>query len=259
MAKKIAILNFKGGVGKTTTTVNLGAALGILKKKVLIVDLDSQANTSYLIGFDEGDGATIYDSIKVEELQPLTIYDTEMKNVDLVPSDRRLGRADELLVTRIGRETIIKDLVSQVEGKYDYILFDCPPNRGMITINAMCAVDSIIIPVDSQLLALQGLGEIQRDFGVVKSKLNPGVEIEGYLLTKFKSNIRVYRDVANALRENFPDKVFNAKIRDNIKLTETPAARKSIFQYNPTCAGAEDYMQLAREITGIKKKSISTK
>jgi len=257
MAKKIAILNFKGGVGKTTTTVNLGAALGLLKQKVLLVDIDSQANTSYLVGFDEGDGPTIYDSIKTEELTPLTIYSTEMQNVDLVASDRRLGRADELLVTRIGRETIIKDLVSQIEDKYDYILFDCPPNRGMITINAMCAVDSIIIPVDSQLLALQGLGEISRDFGIVKSKLNPNVEIEGYLLTKFKSNIRVYKDVANALKDNFPDKVFNARIRDNIKLTETPAARMSIFQYNPTCPGAEDYLQLAHEITGIKRKSTS--
>lgn len=255
MAKKIAIINYKGGVGKTLTAVNLSAAIGLLKKKVLLVDLDSQCNTSYLSGFDEGDGETIFDSMKPEELAPLVVYETEMKNVFLVPADRKLGRIDELIVTRIGRETILKDLISQVETNFDYVIYDCPPNRGIITVNAMAASDEIVIPVDSQLLALQGLGEISRDFGIVKSKMNKDVIIRGYLITKFKSNVRVIKDVVNSLKDNFPSMVFNTKIRENVKLAETPSARQSIFQYYPQSHGAEDYLQFARELTGLKTKT----
>lgn len=253
MAKKISILNFKGGVGKTTTAVNLGAALNLLKKNVLVVDMDSQANASYLLGYDRSDGATIYDSLEPKGLSPLTIYEYR-KGFDFVSSDERLGDIEELLIGRLRKEELLSRLLSQVEGMYDYVLIDCPPNRGLLTINAMCASDSVLIPIDSQLLALQGLEKINHKFKEVKEYVNTSLEIEGYLLTKYKSQLRIHREVASALKSIAPDKVFNAKIRDNVRLSEIPSVRKDIFEYAPDSAGAEDYMQLAREITGIRRR-----
>lgn len=253
MAKKISILNFKGGVGKTTTCINLGAALNLLHKTVLIVDIDSQANTTYLLGYDKGDGETIYDSLEPKTLQPLSIYENR-KGLDFVAADERLGDIEELLVGRLRKEEQLKRLLAPLDNLYDYILIDCPPNRGLLTINAMCASDSVLIPIDSQLLALQGLEKINFKFREVKEFVNPTLEIEGYLITKYKSQLRIHRDVWHALKDIAPNKVFNAKIRDNVRLSETPSVRQDIFTYAPDSIGAEDYMQLAREITGIRKK-----
>ena len=260
MAKKIALLNFKGGVGKTTTTVNLGKALHLLKKKVLLIDLDSQMNTSGIMGYNKGDGDTIYEAMISKVATPLPVYEHEIEEgvidtgFDFVPASVMLADIGEVLMGRVRREDILKNLLAPYEDEYDYILMDCPPNRGIITVNAMCASDSLIVPLDSEVLSLEGMGEITAKFEEIRSTVNNSLDIMGYLMTKYNGRLRLHQTVAETMEGTYQDKVFKTRIRLNVALGEMPASRQNIFEYSPESYGAKDYMRLAEEITGLKFK-----
>lgn len=253
MAIKLGLVNFKGGVGKTTTTVNLGKALHLLKCKVLLIDLDSQVNASDIMGYDRGDGDTIFEAMCSKSPTPLPVYEHD-KGFDFVPASVRLEDIDEALVGRLRREDILKKLIAPYEEEYDYILIDCPPNRGVMTVNAMCASDALIVPIDSEILSLQGMGEITAKFELIKSTANPKLEILGYLLTRYNSRLRLHKTVAESMEANYPGKVFKTRIRLNVTLAEMPSQRQNIFEYDELSNGAEDYRLLAEEITGLKFK-----
>lgn len=255
MAKKFAILNFKGGVGKTTTAVNLGDAIHLLGKKVLLVDIDEQRNATIILDKEKEVDDTLYDALTAKTIGACQIYE-HSKGFDYIASDKRMSNIEAALSNmHVGKETLIKRLLTAVEGEYDYIIIDCPPNRGLLTINAMMASDELIVPIDSQVMALDGLSDITDIYEEVKT-VNTGLSIGGFLLTRFKSNLNTSKTVYNALRDAFPDKLFNARIRENTTISQAPGSRSTIFEYDRNCAGAEDYLQLAREITGIKRKKI---
>lgn len=258
MAKTIAILNFKGGVGKTTTAINLGAALHLLKKKVLLVDLDFQCNTTYTLNFEVGDGETIFDALTAKEPAELPIYEFK-DGFDFVPASIQLENVGEQLVNRLRKEEILKRIIQPYAELYDYVLLDCPPNGGILNINAMSASDSILVPIDCEVYSLQGMKMITDKFHEVKEFINPELEIEGYLLTRFDGRLGLHKMAAAQMQQKYPGQVFNARIRRNTDLSKTPAEHMTIFDYNPTAIGAEDYMQLAREITGIKRRSTAKK
>jgi chromosome partitioning protein len=250
MAKKIAILNFKGGVGKTTTAINLGKALHLLGLRVWVIDLDSQANASQIMGYNAGDGDTVFDALvsrKGDTMIPIYEHDP---NFDFTPSDPRLGDIDEAMVGRFKREEILRRLIAPFEGEYDYVLMDCPPNRGILTVNAMAAADEVIVPLDGEILSMQGMGEITAKLEEVKSVLNPAIEVRGYLMTTFNSRLRLHKTVAGVMEDNYPGKVFHTRIRQCVALSESPAKRQNIYEYAPESAGADDYRRLATELTG---------
>lgn len=256
--RKIAILNFKGGVGKTTTTVNLGDALRLLGKKVLLVDLDAQRNTTLILDNDKevgSEGSTLYDAITVSPLKVPDVYE-HSKGLDFVAGDVRLSNIESALANiKAVKEHLLRRAIKPLEDNYDYILFDCPPNNGLMTTMALSAADGLIIPIDSQVMALDGLQDITRTYSqVIENDLNENLIIDGFLMTRYRSTLTTAKTVYNKLRDIFPDKVFNAKIRENTTVGQAPGARKTIYEYDDKCAGAEDYMQLAKEITKKNKK-----
>lgn len=256
MATKISILNFKGGVGKTTTTLNLGAALSLLGKRVLVIDLDSQRNLSPIMGYHPGDGETVFDALSTKGGE-LTIYGHDrMKNLFFVPADKRLTGIDISLFNRSNREHILDKLLKKEEEDYDFILIDCPPKSLTLNKNAMVASDYLIIPIDCKVFSIQGMGDIFEELEEIKSDqdLNPKLQIMGYLLTMYDSRTKLSKEVERNLKRNYPERVFRTKIHINTRLSETPGYNLNIFEYDPESTGAEDYMSLAEEITGLKRK-----
>lgn len=253
MAKTIAILNHKGGVGKTTTAINLGDALRNLKKKVLLVDLDPQCNASYIMGFDATDGQTVFEALIDKTYNtPLPRYE-HSSDFDITPANTELSDIDSYLDNRrIGVNKVLKKLLVPCQEAYDYIIIDCPPSLGILTINAMTAADSIIVPINRQL-AILGMAELINKVEEVKED-NERLFIEGYLLTDYDNRLRAVKTTKKAIEDNREEKIFNARIRHNEALTYMVEKRQSIFEYDPNANGAQDYLQLAREISGSKVK-----
>lgn len=246
MSKTIAIANNKGGVGKSTTTCNLGAALALNGKKVLLVDLDPQANlTVSLLNVDDTPiEVSIYDALTGNEQLPLaTISD----NLDLIPADIALAGAEIDLVQRRAREFVLKKLLTPIISNYDYILLDCSPSLGLVTINALTMADSVLIPLTGEALPMRGLAMLDNYISDVVADLNPNLTVDGVIVTRF-NNRKLNTSVLSAIRERYGDKVFNSRIRENIAIAEAPLAHCSIFDYAPDSNGASDYMALAKEI-----------
>ena len=252
MGKIIAIANQKGGVGKTTTTVNLAASLGVLEKKVLLIDADPQANASSGLGID-------VDTVEIGTYQVLehtasindAIQKTNSPNVDIIPAHIDLVAIEIELVDKEQREYMLQKSLTKLKNKYDYILIDCAPSLGLITLNSLVAADSVIIPIQCEYFALEGLGKLLNTIKSVQKIHNPNLDIEGLLLTMFDSRLRLSNQVVEEVRKHFSTMVFETIIRRNTRLGEAPSYGESIIAYDATSKGAVNYLSLANEI--IKK------
>ncbi len=244
MGKVISLLNHKGGVGKTTSVINIGAGLAQLGRKVLLVDLDPQANLTVSLGIPR-QPVTIYECMRGEsELEPYQ----HKENLDVIMSTLDLSGAELELINEAGREYILRELFEPVREEYDYIIIDCPPSLGLLTLNALAASDYVYIPLQTEFLALQGLAKIKQVVDKVKFRLNRSLDIGGVIGTMYDSRKILNRDVMETIKKYFGEKVFDTLIRDNVALAEAPSQRKDIFEYNPNSLGAEDYMNLCKEI-----------
>ena len=243
MSKVISISNHKGGVGKTTTALNIGAGLQQMGKSVLLIDLDPQANLSQSLRIDNQE-RNIYGSLKGKyALEPVTIR----PGISVVPSTLDLSGAEIELAGEPGREYILKELIDPLRSAYDYIIIDSPPSLGLLTINAFTASDQIIIPVQAEFLALQGLTKLTEVIDKIRSRLNKGLTIAGILITQYDNRKVLNRDVVTSITGRYKELVFNTKIRDNVALAEAPTQGLDIFSYSPKSNGAEDYLALCVE------------
>jgi chromosome partitioning protein len=254
MGKIIAIANQKGGVGKTTTSINLAASLGVLEKKVLLIDADPQANASSGLGIDvEQVEIGTYQILIHENTPEEAIVKCSAPNVDVIPAHIDLVAVEIELVDKENREYMFKQSLESLKDKYDYILIDCAPSLGLLTLNALTAADSVIIPIQCEYFALEGLGKLLNTIKSVQKVHNPDLDIEGLLLTMFDSRLRLSNQVVEEVQKHFSDMVFKTIIQRNVKLSEAPSFGESIINFDATSKGAVNYIDLAREI--IKKNS----
>ena len=249
MGKVIALSNQKGGVGKTTTTINLAASLAVLEFKTLIVDADPQANATSGIGFDPKNIQTsIYECI-LDDINPRNvILKTETPHLDLLPAHIDLVGAEIEIINLPNREKMMKRALEKVKDEYDFIIIDCSPSLGLITVNALTASDSVIIPVQCEYFALEGLGKLLNTIKIVQARLNPELDIEGILLTMFDVRLRLSKQVVEEVKTHFQQMVFNTIINRNTRLGEAPSYGNSIIMYDVASTGAINYLNLAREI-----------
>lgn len=255
MATKISLLNFKGGVGKTTTAVNLAKAFHILGKRVLVVDADAQGNASRMMGFrlaTDKTGNTLYEAMSGRAGIKSCVYmDQDDENsFDYIPSRPELYRCEKELISEINREYILSQLLEEVKDSYDYIFIDCPPNNGLMADNAMCASDYLLVPINCEVLALDGMGIISSKMEKIKKFANPKLEILGYIMSRYDRRLSLHRAACEQMEKSFPGKVFGTVIRTNIQLAESPAQRTNIFDFAPASTGAADYRKLSEEILG---------
>ena len=254
MSKIIAVANQKGGVGKTTTSINLAASLGVLEKKVLLIDADPQANASSGLGIDIDavEGGT-YHVLEHSILAKDAIIKTASPNVDIIPANIDLVAIEIELVDKEDREYMLKKALVDIKDDYDYILIDCAPSLGLITLNSLVAADSVIVPIQCEYFALEGLGKLLNTIKSIQNIHNAALEIEGLLLTMFDSRLRLSNQVVDEVRKHFSSMVFDTIIRRNIRLGEAPSYGESIIAYDATSKGAVNYLNLAQEL--IKKNS----
>ena len=255
MAKIIAIANQKGGVGKTTTAVNLAAALAVLEKKILLVDADPQANATSGIGIDvKSKKLGTYQLLEHTATAEESIIPTSTPNMDLIPSHIDLVATEIELVDKKDREYMLKKALEPVDNKYDYIIIDCAPSLGLITLNALAAADSLIIPIQCEYFALEGLGKLLNTIKSVQKIHNRNLDIEGLLLTMYDSRLRLSNQVVEEVQKHFGKMVVKTIIQRNIRLSEAPSVGESIIDYDATSKGAKNYLSLAHEIIKDRKR-----
>ena len=254
MSKIISLANQKGGVGKTTTSINLAAALAKSGQRVLLIDADPQANTSSGLGVEiSALSNTIYECL-VNGIDPhVAIVQTSTKNLSMIPSHIDLVGAEIEMLNLEHREQLLKKVLDQVRDEFDYILIDCSPSLGLITVNALTASDSVIIPVQCEFFALEGIAKLLNTIKIIKSKLNPSLKIEGFLLTMFDNRLRLSNQVYEEVKRHFGDLVFNTVIARNVRLSEAPSHGVSVIEYDPSSRGAKQYTALAKELIARNK------
>lgn len=255
MGKVISIANQKGGVGKTTSAINLAASLAAVEHSTLIIDIDPQSNTTSGLGIesktvDNSIYEVMVDGVKMSE----TICKTELDYLDLVPSHINLVGAEIEMVDRNQREKILAKAVEEVRDNYDFVIIDCPPSLGLLTINSLTASDSVLIPVQCEYFALEGLGQLLNTIKIVRQHMNPDLEIEGVLLTMYDARTRLSNQVADEVKRYFDDRVFTSVISRNVRLAEAPSFGKPAILYDASSVGAKNYLSLAREIIQQNKK-----
>ncbi|MBR6261966.1 MAG: ParA family protein [Prevotella sp.] len=254
MGKIIALANQKGGVGKTTTTINLAASLATLEKSVLVIDADPQANASSGLGVDVNNlDCSLYECLVGEADVREAIYTTDIEGLDILPSHIDLVGAEIEMLNITNREKVVSRLLAPIRGDYDFILIDCSPSLGLITVNSLTAADSVIIPVQCEYFALEGIGKLLNTVKIIKSKLNPRLEIEGFLLTMYDGRLRLANQIYDEVKRHFQELVFKTVIQRNVKLSESPSHGIPVILYDADSTGSKNHLALAKEI--INKNS----
>ena len=254
MGKIIALANQKGGVGKTTTTINLAASLATLEKSVLVIDADPQANASSGLGVDIKEvDCSIYECIIDHADVRDAIYTTDINGLDIIPSHINLVGAEIEMLNLPNRENVIKNMLATIRDEYDFILIDCSPSLGLITVNALTAADSVVIPVQCEYFALEGISKLLNTIKIIKSRLNPQLEIEGFLLTMYDSRLRLANQIYDEVKRHFQELVFMTVIQRNVKLSESPSHGLPVILYDADSTGSKNHLALAKEI--INKNS----
>jgi len=253
VARRIVIANQKGGVGKTTTAVNLGASLGVMEKRVLIVDCDPQGNASSGLGFYPGDKReNVYSVLFKPKDVRKAIYDSGVPYMDILPGTQDLVGAEIELVDKFGREFYLKELLDEVENDYDFILIDCPPSLGLLTVNALCAARELLVPLQCEYYALEGIAQLLMTYELVRKRLNPELDILGVVLTMYDARNRLSWQVKNEVRKAFPQHLFEVIVPRNVRLSEAPSFGKPVINYDVKSKGAEAYLALAQEVVRSK-------
>jgi chromosome partitioning protein len=256
LGRVIAVTNQKGGVGKTTTAVNLGACVAIADQKVLLVDIDPQGNATSGVGYDKnGLGRSIYDVLMDSAEVAEVVVPTNVRGLFIVPSNIELTGAEIELVTEMGREIRLKRALSNIRDDYDFIFVDSPPSLGLLTINALTAADSVLIPIQCEYYALEGISQLMRTIEKVRRNLNPDLQVEGILLTMYDSRTNLSQQIVEEIRRFFGEKVYSVIVPRNVRLSEAPSFGKSIIEYDIISSGAEAYLKLAEEVIGAGREA----